>query len=71
MEPERFGIRLVSAIGNNATGFAGEAQSNDDIGKQIVGIDLSGDITPKSHWFAQGLWSQKENCFLIGIDLAC
>lgn len=62
--PVSAGLFALDGEQKAATGFAGEIQNNDDTDKQIVGIDLSGSVTPKVHWFAQGLWNQWDDGFL-------
>jgi len=42
----------------SATGFAGTVTGDRDTDKRILGLDLSGSLTPRTHWFAQGLWNE-------------
>jgi hypothetical protein len=38
--------------------LAGTAAGTRDTDKRIVGLDLSGSIGAKTHWFVQGLWNE-------------
>jgi hypothetical protein len=59
-------IGLFGLVGeqNSVTGLAGTATGNRTTDKNILGIDLAGDITPQIHWFAQGLWSSWDGGFI-------
>ena len=57
------GIGLFGLAGQqkSAAGFAGGTSGNRDTDKQVLGLDLSGRITPRTHWFVQGLWNKWSN----------
>jgi len=55
------GLFVLSGEQKSAAGVAGELTGSRDINKQISGIDLSGQIGAKTHWFAQFLWNRWEN----------
>jgi hypothetical protein len=53
-------IGLFGLVGEqkSATGFAGADFGSRDTDKTIYGVDLSGSIGARTHWFAQLLWNQ-------------
>lgn len=54
------GVGLFGLAGEqrSAAGVAGEQTGSRDTDKRIVGLDLSGSIANKVHWYAQGLWNR-------------
>lgn len=61
LEVGPMGIGLFGLSGKQrsvAIGNAGLDSGDRDTDKQVVGLDLSGDIDGKLYWFAQGLWSR-------------
>jgi hypothetical protein len=56
--PVNVGIFALTGEQKSATGFAGAETGDRDTDKRIVGLDLSGSLTPRTHWFAQGLWNE-------------
>lgn len=56
--PISTGLFALTGQQKSASGFAGTVAGTRDTDKRIYGLDLSGSITPKLHWFAQGLWNE-------------
>ncbi|AMN48042.1 hypothetical protein ACG33_13230 [Steroidobacter denitrificans] len=52
------GIFGLAGQQKSAAGFAGTVTGNRDTDKRILGLDLSGSLTPRTHWFAQGIWNE-------------
>lgn len=55
--PVNIGLFGYSGEQKSATGFAGEDAGTRDTDKRIAGLDLSGKLGPRVHWYAQGLWN--------------
>jgi len=55
--PASIGLFGLSGEQANATGPAGLDSGNRDTDKRIVGLDISGDVQDKTHWYAQLLWN--------------
>lgn len=55
--PVKIGLFGLAGEQKSAMGFAGSETGERDTDKTIWGLDLSGDIGPRSHWFAQALWN--------------
>lgn len=53
--PMNIGLFGLSGKQRSASGFAGAGTGSRDTDKQIVGVDISGTVAGKWHWFAQGL----------------
>jgi hypothetical protein len=53
-------IGLFGLVGEqkSATGFAGADTGSRDTDKTIYGLDLSGPVGARTHWYAQLLWNQ-------------
>ena len=53
-------IGLFGLVGEqrSAAGFAGADRGSRDTDKTIYGLDLSGALSARTHWFAQVLWNQ-------------
>ena len=53
-------IGLFGLVGEqrSAAGFAGADRGSRDTDKTIYGLDLSGSLSARTHWFAQVLWNQ-------------
>lgn len=51
------GLFALTGEQQSASGFAGIQSGNRDSDKDILGIDVSGDLNPQLHWFAQALWN--------------
>jgi hypothetical protein len=53
-------VGLFGLVGEqrSAAGFAGAERGSRDTDKTIYGIDLSGSLSARTHWFAQLLWNQ-------------
>ena len=58
--PVGFGLFGLMGEQRSATGFAGAERGGRDTDKIIYGIDLSGSIGARAHWFAQLLWNRWE-----------
>lgn len=52
------GLFLYAGEQPNAVGPAGTEDGVRDTDKEIVGLDLSGQITPQVRWFSQFLWNR-------------
>jgi hypothetical protein len=55
--PVSVGLFGLAGEQRSAAGFAGASTGARDSDKQILGLDLSGSIGGKVHWYAQGLWN--------------
>lgn len=55
--PVGVGLFALTGEQRSASGFAGASTGARDTDKQILGLDLSGSLTPTVHWYAQGLWN--------------
>ena len=53
-------VGLFGLVGEqrSAAGFAGADRGSRDTDKTIYGLDLSGSLGPRTHWFTQLLWNQ-------------
>ncbi|MGD9388784.1 MAG: hypothetical protein PVI87_11235, partial [Gammaproteobacteria bacterium] len=53
-------VGLFGLVGEqrSAAGFAGADRGSRDTDKTIYGLDLSGSLSARTHWFAQLLWNQ-------------
>jgi len=53
-------VGLFGLVGEqrSAAGFAGADRGSRDTDKTIYGVDLSGSLSARTHWFAQLLWNQ-------------
>lgn len=56
--PVDVGLFALTGEQRSATGFAGSSTGARDTDKRILGLDLSGSMTPKAHWFTQVLWNR-------------
>lgn len=56
--PVNVGLFGLTGEQKSAAGTFGENAGPRDTDKRILGLDLSGDLTPRLHWFAQGLWNR-------------
>lgn len=56
--PVNFGLFGLVGEQRSAAGFAGADRGSRDTDKTIYGLDLSGSIGARTHWFAQLLWNQ-------------
>lgn len=56
--PVKMGIFGLSGKQRSASGLAGTSSGNRDTDKKILGVDLSGSLNSRTHWFAQGLWNR-------------
>jgi hypothetical protein len=59
--PVGAGLFGLTGKQRSATGVAGADAGIRDTDKRIVGVDLSGSLTPQIHWYAQGLWNRWRN----------
>lgn len=59
--PVDAGLFALAGEQRSATGFAATLRGDRDSDKRILGVDLSGDLNPDLHWFAQGLWNRWED----------
>jgi hypothetical protein len=56
--PVSVGVFGLLGEQRSATGFAGSDSGSRDTDQTIYGIDLSGTIGAKTHWYTQMLWNQ-------------
>jgi hypothetical protein len=56
--PVNVGLFGLMGEQRSAAGFAGADRGSRDTDKTIYGIDLSGSLSDRTHWFAQLLWNQ-------------
>ncbi len=56
--PVAAGLFAYSGQQKNATGAAGTASGTRNTDKNIIGLDASGKLGAKSHWFGQMLWNE-------------
>jgi hypothetical protein len=56
--PVDLGVFGLSGEQKSAAGFAGTSVGTQNTDKHIVGLDAAGSITPKVHWFVQGMWNR-------------
>jgi hypothetical protein len=56
--PANFGLFGLTGEQKSATAAAGVDSGTRDTDKRIFGLDLSGDLTPQVHWYAQALWNE-------------
>lgn len=56
--PVNVGLFGLAGEQRSAAGFAGEDRGSRDTDKTIYGLDLSGSVGARTHWFAQLLWNQ-------------
>ncbi|MGQ9427541.1 hypothetical protein ACXYTJ_04260 [Gilvimarinus sp. F26214L] len=54
------GLFALAGEQRSAGGFAGMDLGVRDSDKQILGIDVAGDISPQIHWYGQVLWNSWE-----------
>ncbi|HEY8539171.1 MAG TPA: hypothetical protein VIL28_09905, partial [Steroidobacteraceae bacterium] len=55
--PVNLGLFALAGEQRSAAGFAGTSSGTRDTDKRIIGIDASGSIGSKTHWYAQALWN--------------
>lgn len=55
--PVNLGLFGLTGQQRSATGFAGTATGTRDTDKRIFGVDVSGSVAGKVHWYAQALWN--------------
>lgn len=60
---KRVNVGLFGLVGKqrSAAGAAGVDAGARNTDKWIAGLDLSGNLAPNVHWFAQGLWNSWDN----------
>ena len=56
--PVAIGLFGLAGEQRSAAGAVGQATGVRDTDKRILGIDLSGSLFAKAHWYAQALWNQ-------------
>lgn len=56
--PVGIGLFGLSGEQRSAAGPIGDGAGLRDTDKQILGLDLSGSIAGKAHWYVQGLWNR-------------
>lgn len=56
--PVDAGVFALAGRQASAGGFAGGSSGSRQSDKRILGLDLSGTVAGKVHWFAQGLWNR-------------
>ena len=56
--PVNVGLFGLMGEQRSAAGFAGADRGSRDTDKTIYGVDLSGSLSARTHWFAQLLWNQ-------------
>jgi hypothetical protein len=56
--PVGVGVFGLTGKQRGATEYAGQSTSLRDTDKTIIGLDLSGSVGAKVHWFAQALWNR-------------
>lgn len=59
--PVNLGLFGLTGEQRSATGFAGSATGTRDTDKRILGVDASGSVMGKVHWYAQALWNSWED----------
>jgi hypothetical protein len=59
--PVNVGLFGLAGEQKSAAGPEGASTGTRDTDKRIAGVDLSGDLTPTLHWFAQALWNRWED----------
>ncbi len=52
------GLFLFGGEQRNAVGPAGTGSGDRDTDKEIVGLDVTGEVGPRARWFAQLLWNR-------------